>query len=164
MGWLPRSDWSGGRSNKRTGKPKKKNVASEKPATNTTMTTEGAERGNDLRASLLAVAVVGALFVLLLPTFIGSGTRLSILVGALLAVGNLWLIARTVRGFLYPAGARSPWLGVALLKLGALFLVVAFLVRGGHAQVIPLMIGYGALPIGIVVSQLRSSRVARGEG
>jgi hypothetical protein len=53
---------------------------------------------------------------------------------------------------------------IALLKFGALFLLVAFLVRGGHAHVLPLMIGYGALPIGIVVSQLRSSKVARGEG
>ena len=72
------------------------------------MNTEAAERANDLRASLFAVAAVGALFALVLPTFIGTGTRLSLLVGALLAVGNLWLIARTVRGFLYPADARSP--------------------------------------------------------
>src|SRR5690348_966034 len=110
MGWLPRSAWCGGRSNKQTAKQKKKKAASEKHARNSTMTTERAEQRSELRGGLLTVAAVGAAFVLLLPTFIGAGTRLSLLLGALLAVGNLWLIARTVRGFLYPAAARSPWL------------------------------------------------------
>ena len=128
------------------------------------MTTEHPDEQSDLRARLLAVAIVAALFAAMLPTFLGAGSRLSVLLGGLLAVANLWLIALSVRGFLYPAGARSPWLALALLKFGALFLLVAFLVRGGYAQVFPLMIGYGALPVGIVASQLRSSKVARGEG
>ncbi|HEY2409917.1 MAG TPA: hypothetical protein VGI10_28125 [Polyangiaceae bacterium] len=128
------------------------------------MTTERNEEQSDLRVGLTVVAVVGLLLVLVAPSFVGSGSRVSIVLGALLAVGNLWLLGKTVRGFLYPAGARSPWLAVAVLKFGALFVAVAYLVRSGHAQVLPLMIGYGALPIGIVVSQLRSSKVAPREG
>jgi hypothetical protein len=164
MGWQPERERCGGRSSRRTAKQKKKSAASVRLERNTTMTTEQTEQHGDLRASLLAVAAVGLLLVVTLPSFIGADSRLSLLFGALLAVANLWLLARTVRGFLNPAGGRSPWLVIALLKLGALFLLVAFLVRGGYAHVLPLMIGYGALPIGIVVSQLRSSNVARGEG
>src|SRR5262249_44596546 len=123
-----------------------------------------AERENDLRASLLAVACVDLVLMLMLPTFIGAGTRLSLLLGALIAISNLWFVARTVRSFLSPAGARSPWMLIAVFKFGALFLLVAFLVHNGHAQLFPLMINYGALPIGIVLSQLRPSKPVREEG
>ncbi|HEY4107163.1 MAG TPA: hypothetical protein VGM44_24860, partial [Polyangiaceae bacterium] len=76
----------------------------------------------------------------------------------------LWLVARTVRGFLNPvSGVRSPWISLAMLKFGLLFVGVLFLVRGGYAKVLPLAFGYAALPLGIVVSQLKSAPATPGE-
>jgi hypothetical protein len=129
-----------------------------------TMATQSTDQ-NGIATALWSVAVVGALLTVGAPLLLGSGTRLSIALGAALAVGNLWTVARMVRGFLHPAGGvRSPWVSLAVLKFGLLFLGVMFLVRGGFAQILPLAIGYAALPLGIVVSQLKSAATAPGEG
>ena len=119
---------------------------------------------NGIGHALQSVAVVGAVLTVMVPWATGSGSRVSIAVGALLAVFNLWAVSRMVRAFLEPAGTRSPWISLAMLKFGVLFLGVLFLVRGGYAQILPLVIGYGALPLGIVISTLKSAPLARGEG
>jgi hypothetical protein len=119
---------------------------------------------NGIATALWSVAVVGALLALGTPLLLGSGSRVSVALGAVLAVLNLWAVARMVRGFLYPAGARSPWMTLAMLKFAVLFLGVTFLVRGGYARILPLVIGYAALPLGIVISQLKSAPAASGEG
>jgi hypothetical protein len=129
-----------------------------------TMATQSTDQ-NGIATALWSVAVVGALITAAGPTLLGSGTRLSFALGALLAVGNLYAVARMVRGFLNPAGGvRSPWVSLAMLKFGLLFLGVMFLVRGGYARILPLAIGYAALPLGIVVAQLKSAAAAPGEG
>ena len=117
-----------------------------------------------IASAIWAVAVVGVLFTALAPSLLGSASRLSVAVGVLLAVGNLWAIARTVRGFLHPAGARSPWVSLAMLKFALMFLGVLFLVRGGYAKLLPLVVGYAAMPVGIVISQLKSAATTSGEG
>ncbi|HEX3776872.1 MAG TPA: hypothetical protein VHV51_20510 [Polyangiaceae bacterium] len=120
---------------------------------------------NGITTALWAVVVVGILLTIAGPALLGAGTRMSLALGSALAVGNLWLVARTVRGFLNPAsGARSSWISLAMLKFGLLFIGVLFLVRGGHAKVLPLAFGYAALPLGIVISQLKSAPAAPGEG
>ena len=129
-----------------------------------TMATQNPDQ-NGIATALWSVAAVGALLTLGGPALLGSGTRSSLALGAVLAVGNLWAVARMVRAFLHPAGGvRSPWLSLAMLKFGLLFLGVMFLVRGGYAKILPLAIGYAALPLGIVVSQLKSAAAAPGEG
>ena len=129
-----------------------------------TMATQSTDQ-NGIATALWSVAVVGALLTAGGPMALGSGSRLSIALGGLLAVGNLWAVARMVRGFLNPAGGvRSPWVSLAMLKFGLLFLGVMFLVRGGFAKILPLALGYAALPLGIVVSQLKSAAQAPGEG
>jgi hypothetical protein len=117
-----------------------------------------------ISTALWSVAVVGALLAITVPFSLGSGARLSVALGALVAFVNLWAVVRIVRAFLYPAGARAPWILLALFKLTALFVGVTLLVRGGFAHVLPLMIGFAALPLGIVVSQLKSAAPARGQG
>jgi hypothetical protein len=119
---------------------------------------------NGIASAIWSVAIVGALFTAGAPTLLGPTSRLSVALGVLLAVGNLWAISRTVRGFLYPSGARAAWIPLAMLKFSAMFLGVLFLVRGGYAQLLPLVIGYAALPVGITISQLKSARAASGEG
>jgi len=117
-----------------------------------------------IASAIWSVAIVGALFTAGAPVLLGAGSRLSVALGALLAMGNLWAISRTVRGFLHPAGARSPWISLAMLKFAVMFLGVLFLVRGGYAKLLPLVIGYAAMPVGIVISQLKSSAPNSGEG
>jgi hypothetical protein len=117
---------------------------------------------NGIASAIWSVAIVGALLTAGAPALLGQQSRVSVALGALLAVGNLWAISRTVRGFLYPAGARAAWIPLALLKFSVMFLGVLFLVREGYAQLLPLVIGYGALPVGITMSQLKSAPAAPG--
>ena len=119
---------------------------------------------NGIATAIWSVAIVGALLSLAAPTLLGDGSRGSVALGVLLAIGNLWAISRTVRGFLHPAGARSPWISLAMLKFAVMFLGVLFLVRGGYAKLLPLVIGYAAMPVGIVVAQLKSAAVPSGKG
>jgi len=119
---------------------------------------------NGIASAIWSVAIVGALLTLAAPTLLGTGSRVSVAIGVLLAIGNLWAISRTVRGFLYPAGARSPWISLAMLKFAVMFLGVLFLVSGGYAKLLPLVIGYAAMPVGIVISQLKTAAAPSGKG
>ena len=89
-----------------------------------------------------------------LPGLVSTG------LGAALAVANLWAIGRLVRAMFGSRGASFAPLGA--IKLLALFLVLYILISKGIAEVIPLAFGYLALPIGIVLAQLRP-QAARGE-
>lgn len=106
--------------------------------------------------ALWSVAVVGVLLTLAAPVLLGQGAAASAFAGASIAVANLWALSRLVRSFLSGSGARLPWLVVSALKFVALFILVAVLVRSGHVQVLPLMLGFAALPLGIVAAQLRA--------
>ncbi len=120
-----------------------------------TTATESTDQ-NGIASAIWSVAIIGALLTAGVPSLLGSSSRLSVGMGALLALGNLWAISRTVRGFLYPAGPRAAWIPLAVLKFAVMFLGVLVLVREGYAQLLPLVIGYGALPVGITISQLKS--------
>ena len=117
-----------------------------------------------ISSALRSVAVVGVLLTVASPLVFGFGSVLSVALGAGVAVFNLWAILRVVRAFLYPEGVRAPWILFAMFKLVALFVGVSFLVRSGSAQVLPLLIGFAALPLGIVVSQLKTAAPAPGQG
>ena len=119
---------------------------------------------NGISTASWSVTAVGVLLVVVAPMASGTLSRFSVLVGVLLALANLWMVTRFVKAFLFPAGVRAPWVLLALLKLTALFVGVWFLVRNGSAQVLPLLVGYAALPLGIVVSTLKSAAPAPGQG
>ena len=119
---------------------------------------------NGTTTALRSVAAVGLLLTVGSPLVFGLSGAPSVALGAGVAFLNLWAIVRVVRAFLYPAGARAPWILFAMFKLTALFVGVSFLVRSGSAQVLPLLIGFAALPLGIVVSQLKSAAPAPGQG
>ena len=51
-----------------------------------------------------------------------------------------------------------------MLKFAVMFLGVLFLVSGGYAKLLPLVIGYAAMPVGIVISQLKSAAAPSGKG
>ncbi len=84
------------------------------------------------------------------------------IVGALLAVANLWLLAVVVRSFL-GSGGRTSLGPLGVLKLAGLFGLLFVMLKQGLVEVLPLGFGFAALPLGIVLSQLKSTSPARGE-
>ena len=120
------------------------------------MTNANAEdRG--LRAALWAIALTGAVLTLGSPFVLGKSGVAGVALGSLIAAFNLWALARIVRAFV-SGGAGLPWVLLAAFKLVGLLAVVALVLHLGITTVIPLAVGYGALPIGIVLSQLGSAR------
>jgi hypothetical protein len=118
------------------------------------------ENGN-VGPTLWTVALTGAVLTLGSPLLFGLEGAVSTGIGAALAVANLWGIARLVRGMV--GGRGATWGPLGAIKLLVLFLVLYILVRHDIAEVMPLAFGYLALPIGIVLGQLRTSSPARGE-
>lgn len=107
-----------------------------------------------LRSILKMVAVVGVLTSVTVGYFAGRGAGLSAVYGATLGLVNLVILGRMVRAFLGRGGASAPWVVAALTKLAVLLLAMYLPVRAGLVQVLPFVIGFGALPLGIVLGQL----------
>lgn len=112
------------------------------------------ERG--LRAALWAIALSGAALTLASPFVLGRDGVLGVALGSVLAAFNLWSLGRIVRAFMN--GAGLPWVLLAALKLVGLLAIVAVLLNLGITTVIPLAVGYGAMPLGIVFAQLGAAR------
>lgn len=116
-----------------------------------------------LAATLRAVAIVGAAATAAAALLGGGRAMLGVGIGAGVAVGNLWLVGRVVRGFV--AGtAQAPWGFVAALKFTLLVVLLWVLLKSGVVDLFPLVIGYGALPLGIFASQLGGAAPARERG
>ena len=109
-----------------------------------------------LRAALAAVAICGALLTLGSPFVLGRGGTVGVALGAVIATLNLWALGRIVRAFMH--GAGLPWILLGAFKLVGLLVVLAVALKLGITTVIPLAVGYGALPLGIVFAQLGAAR------
>lgn len=125
-----------------------------------TETTPGTDDG--IRAALGSVAIVGAVEAAIAAVVSGERVALGVAIGAAAATLNLWALSRLVRAFLAQGGG-VPWSVVGLFKFAALIALLFLVVKLGIADVLPLVIGFGALPIGIVVFQLRAPSNARQE-
>jgi hypothetical protein len=114
------------------------------------MTMKTTERDASMTAAYLSVAVSGV--VLLAGAGVSSGARTSMAValGVVIALSNLWVVERLVRLTLENAGGR--WAVIALVKAAILFGLVALLVKSGAVDVLPLVVGFGSLPLGVVVA------------
>ncbi len=133
-----------------------------------TMSAEAAPRGMDprLRAAMITVVVAAAAFSGVAAYAWSSRAALSVAVGGAIATANLWVLARIV-GSLMPAegeeprsasNAKTAWGVLALLKLTVLFGGVWFLMTNHLVDPIPLVVGFGALPIGIAIGSIVSDR------
>jgi hypothetical protein len=107
-----------------------------------------------LRVALWSVVLVGASGALLAGVLAGLRSMLSFSAGALLAFLHLWLIALVVRGRMGQLNPNVPWGLVGVLKFFVLFGLVYGLVKSQAVEILPLIIGYGALPLGIVAAQM----------
>lgn len=120
------------------------------------------DEDSGLRAALWAVAITGAVFTGASPFVLGEGAVLGVAIGAFVAAFNLWALARIVRAFMN--GAGLPWVLLAALKLFGLLALVALVLKFELAPVVPLAVGYVALPVGIVFAQLSGARPSAPSG
>ncbi len=88
---------------------------------------------------------------------------LSVGLGGLAAVVNLWLLGLLVARWLGSEGKAGPWALIGLVKFTALVALFCGLVAWKLVRPIPLILGFGALPIGIVLGQLVAARPVRGD-
>jgi hypothetical protein len=123
-----------------------------------------------LRTAIIAVSVVAVGLTTAALLLFGPGVARSVAIGGLIAALNLWALARIIAAPL-PKGraaaraqSRAGWTLVAVLKVLGLVGVVWLLMRHGLADPIPLVVGFGSLPIGIVIGSLVSDRGAPNQG
>jgi hypothetical protein len=122
------------------------------------MTTPRTDEDQSLRAALWAIALTGAVLTLASPFVLGKQGVLGVALGSLIAALNLWALGKVVRALMN--GAGLPWVLLGGAKLLGLLALVAVILKLGIATLMPLAIGYAALPLGIVFSQLGSGRSA----
>lgn len=111
------------------------------------------EKDVGLNAVFWGVALCGAAFVIIAGATHGARALVGVSVGAALALANLWALGRLVRVYLYSDGLT--WALVGMLKVAALFGVVFVVATRGLVDVGAMIIGYGALPAGIVATRLK---------
>ena len=108
-------------------------------------------------------AALGAALTLAALAFFGTRSAMSVFVGAAIAVGNLIALRAIIRALLPPAdseptpkspGAAGAWAIFAVLKMLILFGGVWILLTRGMVDPMPLVVGYGVLPLGITASAL----------
>lgn len=103
-----------------------------------------------MRRAHLTVAAAGILLALGGLIFFGLRPGLSVLTGAAIASVNLFVLARTVQKMVQGAGAS--WAGIALIKFLVLMAVTYGLIESGLVEPLGLAVGFGALPLGILLA------------
>jgi hypothetical protein len=122
-----------------------------------------------LRASLAAVLLCGAPLALGAWVMLGPTAAFSVAVGAAIAAGNLWALARIVTALLSGGGDHSrpsstgAWALLALIKMFGLFAIVWLLMRFAAVSPLLMLVGFGALPIGIAIGSVVSDRGERSQ-
>jgi hypothetical protein len=117
-----------------------------------------------LRNALCAVLIVGLVLALALGALSSLRWALAAGGGALLAAVNLWALGCVVRGLLSSARSRAAWALLAVLKFSALVAGCYWLLATGVVELLPLAVGYAALPLGIVFAQLTFRFAPQQEG
>jgi len=100
------------------------------------------------------VAAIGLMLALGALILSGMPTGIDVVVGASTATLNLWAFTRLGSTFLSRRGVHASWGLLAGLKLIALFGAVSVILKMEVADPISFLVGYLALPVGIVASQL----------
>jgi hypothetical protein len=120
--------------------------------------------------ALVGVATFGALFAAGAGMFFGGRAALSVGVGALVAVLNLYGLARILGAMVGaradgdPDGAGGTsgiWGILAVAKVLVLFGGVWWLMGANLVDPMPLVVGWGALPIGIALGSILSDKSPR---
>ena len=115
--------------------------------------------------ALAGVASFGVLFTLG-AAIVGDGwTVLSVAIGAIIAAANLFVLAQIVAAMVAATAGEEKqgstagvWGIFAVVKMLVLFGVTWLLMTKGVVAPIPLVVGYGSLPIGIAIGSLVSDK------
>lgn len=129
-----------------------------------TTTLTHTEKDGSMARAMWAVALVGVATTVAAAFLGGALAARSVALGAAVAAANLWVITVVVRGMLGGKQSRVPWPLVAVLKMGVLFGGLYLMLEGGWVDLLPLLAGYGALPLGIVAGQAGAPRPVEEEG
>lgn len=115
---------------------------------------------SDSALSLVLWSVTGVAGVLCLVGLVVFGARaaLGVAIGGGIALANLAVFVRVVRGVLSPGRRGRIWILVGIVKIFALFGGVWLLWRSAVVSPLSLVIGYGALPLGITLGNLLAGR------
>ena len=108
---------------------------------------------------MVCVCVLGLLLALCATPIYGLQAAANVLIGAAIALGNFWLIVRSITTLLSTSSGDANTAGWGLLvavKFSVLLLGMYLLFQTPLVQGLPLLVGLGALPLGIVISQLVS--------
>jgi hypothetical protein len=116
-----------------------------------------------LTAALWSVVLAGVVLAVLAGMAGGAGALLGAALGAAIATLNLWALIRLVRVLFGSRGPRLPWTLALTAKFAVLLGAMYWLIRSELVDVLPLLVGYLALPVGIVAGQLRGAQPAREE-
>jgi hypothetical protein len=121
------------------------------------------ERENGLLRLVWPVAAAAVVLTAVAPFVVGSADVRGVAIGGALATLNLAAIALVVRGVM--RGALLSWGSLATVKFAVLLFATYIVIKNHWAGVLPLALGYAALPLGIVVGQLlRTAPERREEG
>jgi len=118
---------------------------------------------HSLGTVFLAVATAGVLLTLGMTFGVGSVAGTSAAVGVITALSNLYVLSRIVSAFAVPhvdskQNAAFAWGVIALGKIMVLFGGLWFLMTRHLVDPIPLVVGYGSLPIGIAIGAVVSEK------
>jgi hypothetical protein len=123
---------------------------------------DAAEPQNTILGLVWPVLAVAVVLTLSAPFIIGREHVRGVAIGGVLAALNLAAIGLVVRGVV--RGALLSWGSLAGVKFALLLFVTWVVLKNHWAGVLPLALGYAALPLGIVVGQLTRAAPARREG
>ena len=129
-----------------------------------TSATQKTENDGAIFSMMVTVLVAGAAMVAVAGWVSGARAATGVAVGAGIALLNLAVLAFTVRAFMGGDARQLPWAFLAVFKIALLFGGIYLLVQSGLVDLMPLALGYGALPMGIFVSQLKPSQTAQEGG
>lgn len=115
-----------------------------------------------LNRTIWSVVLVGVAMVIVAAFVGGARAAFSVFVGSATGVANLVVIGILVRKLI--SGRSLPWGVVSFVKLVVLFGGLFLLLKTGVVQILPLVIGYGALPLGITFGQRPIPQTADEEG
>jgi hypothetical protein len=123
---------------------------------------DAADRPSTMLGLIWPVLAVAVVLTLTAPFVVGREHMPGVAIGGALATLNLAAIALVVRGVM--RGALLSWGSLAGVKFALLLFVTWVVLKNHWAGVLPLALGYAALPLGIVVGQLTRTQPVRREG
>jgi len=119
--------------------------------------------GSDVNVALAATAGFGVVATMTALLVFHGRAAVGVAAGAAIAAANLWVFKKLGQAFLTNSGStRALWGVIAAMKFVVLLVGVGLLLRYRVVDALALIVGYGALPVGITLSTFLVSRGGEG--